>query len=143
MTKHPKKKDSWSTTSSSRSSSSRSRSSSTWSQRSKNKSRSYSDFNSESEEELKRNTLGSDESLRKKSPNKSVASIGSCDSVASSQSNKSRLSMSRVAAEFLLPKEDLPLNVLQLLLSLRESEINVKNLKLKHESNLKKVINES
>ena len=128
MSKSLKKKDSWSTTSS-EASSSLSKSNS-----SLDKSESYSNFSSESEDELKKNSTDNsnqsfpkNEKRSKENSNKSLSSFKSLsnESLSSCQSD-----------EFKLPQEDLPLNVLQLLLSIRESEINVKNLKLKHEENL-------
>ncbi len=138
MSKSLKKKDSWSTTSSSKSTSrsggsrSSSRSSSVWSSGNKQKSRSYSDFSSHSEDELKKSKLNSDEDTKNGS-NKSLVSI---DSVTSSQSTKSRSSS---ILNFHVPNEDLPFNVLQLLLSVRESELLIKNLKLKYEVNQKRL----
>ncbi len=134
MSKASKKKDSWSTTSSSRSSSqsSTSSNSSVWSSGNKLKSKSYSDFSSQSEDELKKSKFNSDEDTKRGS-NKSLVSI---DSVASSQSTTSRPAST---LELHVPNKDLPLNVLQLLLSIRESEILVKNLKFKYESNQKKL----
>ena len=131
-----KRKDSWDTTSSeSRSRSLSNESKSSWSSKSEGKS-SYSSFSSGTEVELRKSKLGSNESLKKSSKSLRLHMTGSNDSLASSQSNQSTCDNSD---NFSFPTKHLPLNVLRLLSSVRESEINAGNLMLKYESNHKKV----
>lgn len=131
-----KRKDSWDTTSSeSRSRSHSKDSKSSWSSKSEGKS-SYSSFSSGTEVELRKSKLGSNESLNKSSKSLRSHMTASNDSLASSQGIQSTWDNSD---HFSFPTEHLPLNVLRLLLSVRESEINARNLMLKYESNDKKV----
>ena len=131
-----KRKDSWDTTSSeSRSRSHSKDSKSSLSSGNKSKS-SYLSFSSDTEDELKKSKFESNESLQK--GRKSLASLltNSNDSFNSSLSNPSVCDSSD---SFKIPNEQLPLNVLRLLFSIRESEIYAKNLLLKYEVNDKKV----